>query len=151
MKVCKQCLIEKDDAEFGKHFKNKKKTKFNLRTYCIICDRKRNKIYREKNKEVLEEKRKKRVIGERERIGVAIKYGFAVVEKEETKRRESCRHKALALRKKGLIKISSYCQFCGIESDRLEMHHANYDFPESVIFLCRSCHLKMHWKVLNER
>lgn len=151
MKICKQCLIEKDDDKFGKTFKNKKKTKFNLRSYCIICDRERNKIYRENNKDKLIEKRKKRIINERERVGVTVKNGFAVVEKDETKKRESCRHKAIAMRKKGEIKEISYCQFCGVENIKLEMHHANYNFPDSVIFLCRSCHLKMHWNVLNER
>ena len=151
MKVCKECLVEKKDEEFGKQFRNKKKTKFNLRTYCLICDRKRNKVYREKNKEILIEKRRNRVIHERERVGVTVKNGFVNIDKEEAKKRESCRHKAIELRKKGSIKDPGFCQFCAITGMKLEMHHANYEMPQSVIFLCRPCHLKMHWNVLNER
>lgn len=151
MKQCLRCKEEKPLEEFGKTFRNKKKSKFNLRSYCIVCDRINNKEYREKNANILIEKRKNRIKNLREKTGVAVHHGFAIVDENETKKRESCRHKAINLRKKRIIKDPGYCQFCGIDKIKLEMHHAKYDFPESVIFLCRSCHLKMHWKVLNER
>ncbi len=151
MKECLKCKIEKDETEFGKTFGNKLKTKFNLRSYCKKCDREINKEYCQKNKEILAEKRKKRVKTERERIGVSVKNGFSVVSKEEHKRKESCRHKAIALRKSGKIKVYDFCQICGTTEMSLEMHHANYDKPELVVFLCRPCHLKIHWNVLNER
>lgn len=151
MKICLACKIEKDEKEFNKCFKNKTKTKFYFRSNCKECDRAINKKYCQEHKEILAEKRKLRIKTEREKIGVAVHHGFAVVDKEEVKRRESCRRKAIGLRKKGIIKIFDYCQFCGIRNMNLEMHHADYNFPENVIFLCRPCHLKMHWKVLNNK
>ncbi len=151
MKECLICKIEKDESEFGKTFRNKLKTKFNLRSYCKICDRIKNKEYCEKNKEILSEKRKKRIKNERERIGISVHHGFSVVSEEVHKKKESCRHKAIYLRKLGKIIPTDFCQICGIRDMSLEMHHADYDRPEMVVFLCRPCHLKIHWKVLNER
>lgn len=47
MKKCSTCKIEKLIVEFGKH----KPSKDGLRGQCMICMRKREKLYREKHKE----------------------------------------------------------------------------------------------------
>ena len=151
MRICLRCKDGKEDNEFHKHYRNKKKTRFNFSSYCKTCANILNKEYREKNKERLAEKRKNRIVSEREKIGVSIKNGFAVVDAQEKKKREKCRQKAISLRKKGEIISPGYCQVCGIQKQILDMHHANYEIPESVVFLCRSCHLKIHWNVLNDK
>jgi len=150
MRECIGCKKEKDEQEFHKHYRNKLKTRFSFASYCKPCNRAKNREYCHKNKQVLAEKRKNRIQTERSRIGVSVHHGFAIVKEEEKKRKESCRHKAIELRKKGLIKDPGFCQFCAIEGMKLEMHHAKYDLPSSVVFLCRPCHLKMHWNVLKD-
>lgn len=151
MRQCIGCKEEKDEQEFHKHYKNKARTRFNFSSYCKPCARALNREYYHKNKEVLANKRKERVLSQRAKIGVAVHHGFSIVDEDEKRKRESCRHKAIALRKKGLIKDPGYCQFCAIEGMKLEMHHAKYDLPSSVVFLCRPCHLKMHWNVLKDK
>ena len=34
------------------------------------------------------------------------------------------------------------CEFCGEEKS--EGHHINYDWPLTVIWVCRKCHCKLH-------
>ena len=60
MKVCKVCDIEKNENEFYTYHRN---LKLRLHNSCKICSNQVNKIYREKNHEVLHEKRRKRLQG----------------------------------------------------------------------------------------
>lgn len=49
----------------------------------------------------------------------------------------------LALRQGDLIKPNC-CSKCGNYDSLIEAHHYDYSLPLSVIWLCRSCHLKIH-------
>jgi hypothetical protein len=37
------------------------------------------------------------------------------------------------------------CEICGAEKNRLDKHHDDYAKPGEVRWLCRSCHMKLHW------
>ena len=54
-----------------------------------------------------------------------------------------------AIRNKRVIRSGS-CWHCG-STDRIEGHHVSYDLPLDVVWLCRSCHCKIHrnHKLLN--
>ena len=43
----------------------------------------------------------------------------------------------------GRLEKGSECYFCGT-SDRLHAHHEDYDHPLDVVWLCASCHGKLH-------
>jgi len=45
--------------------------------------------------------------------------------------------------KKGKIKKSEKCEFCG-EKEKLHGHHENYEKPLEVIWLCSRCHVAIH-------
>ena len=51
MKICKKCYLEKDIIEFS----NDKNTKDSKSLYCKKCEKKRKEIYREKNRERINE------------------------------------------------------------------------------------------------
>lgn len=51
MKICKKCYLEKDIIEFS----NDKNTKDSKSLYCKECEKKRKEIYREKNRERINE------------------------------------------------------------------------------------------------
>lgn len=58
-------------------------------------------------------------------------------------------HKAL---RKGILVRPIICEECGLEfplkgKNKLQAHHANYDFPLDVIWLCNKCHKKLHKKL----
>ena len=50
----------------------------------------------------------------------------------------------------GRIKRAEACWHCG-STDKIEGHHVAYDMPLDVVWLCRSCHCKIHrnHKLLN--
>lgn len=45
--------------------------------------------------------------------------------------------------RKGLLERPLKCFMCG-EIGRINAHHSNYDFPYNVIWICSSCHKKVH-------
>lgn len=51
--------------------------------------------------------------------------------------------------KKGIIKKPNNCSLCGKEA-RLEAHHYDYNKPLDVVFLCCSCHRRLHQGTLNK-
>lgn len=48
--------------------------------------------------------------------------------------------------KKGVIKKSTTCSSCG-RICKLHAHHVNYDNPYDIIWLCPSCHGKLHYQL----
>ncbi len=47
---------------------------------------------------------------------------------------------------RGDVVKSSKCSECGRRGGRIEAHHPDYSRPFDVIWLCRSCHAKLHRK-----
>lgn len=45
--------------------------------------------------------------------------------------------------RKGVIVKPNNCCICGVET-KLYAHHPNYNDPFNVIFMCQSCHKKIH-------
>lgn len=45
----------------------------------------------------------------------------------------------------GRLKPPEACEECG-SAVRLDKHHPSYDAPLVVRWLCRSCHLRLHWQ-----
>jgi hypothetical protein len=43
----------------------------------------------------------------------------------------------------GAVVRAEACWHCG-SPDRVEGHHVSYDMPLAVVWLCRSCHCKVH-------
>ncbi len=54
------------------------------------------------------------------------------------------RTKANVAVKRGNLTVSMFCMACGDTEAELEKHHENYNKPLDVIFLCVSCHTKIH-------
>lgn len=44
----------------------------------------------------------------------------------------------------GRLTRSKSCEMCGHEANRIEGHHQDYSKPLSVVWLCASCHRKIH-------
>lgn len=61
--------------------------------------------------------------------------------KDEARKKANARAYAHVYRDRGLIEKKS-CAVCG--SDKSQMHHADYDKPLDVTWLCRPCHLAEH-------
>jgi hypothetical protein len=47
-----------------------------------------------------------------------------------------------AIRDRRVVRAEA-CWHCG-SKDRIEGHHVSYDMPLDVVWLCRSCHCKIH-------
>lgn len=68
----------------------------------------------------------------------------------EVRRREHARNRANKLLRRGIL-IRQPCAHCGNENS--QMHHPDYNKPDEVSWLCRTCHDAFHVlerKVLNE-
>ena len=52
------------------------------------------------------------------------------------------RHIRLKLNR-GEIIVPEYCTNCGMEEE-LDVHHDNYNLPDTMRFLCRDCHVTWH-------
>lgn len=63
----------------------------------------------------------------------------------EVKRIKNAHNQAHSALRRGEIKKQVKCAICG-NTAHLEMHHADYDKPYQVAWLCRKCHSKLHWK-----
>ena len=44
----------------------------------------------------------------------------------------------------GKLVKNSFCEFCGLNTDKVDGHHYDYDKPLDVIWVCKNCHPKLH-------
>ena len=142
MKTCITCKEEKDERDFHKHYRNKKRTKFNYGSYCKPCASIRNKEYIEKNREKLKVKRDLR---RKKRI----EFGFKPLDNSEKKKQQNCRAKTYRLLKSGKVKDVEFCQICGKVYNKIHRHHADYSRADIFVCMCQGCHMKVHWHVIN--
>jgi hypothetical protein len=59
----------------------------------------------------------------------------------EQRRRDAARSYAGVYKRRGRL-APQPCRVCG--SEKVEMHHEDYDKPLDVTWLCRPCHLALH-------
>lgn len=157
MLFCKKCQKYKEKKEFI--------TWQNVTRYiCLECRKKRNqliynktkekfleknKIYRDKNKEILKEKRRKRTNAQPKRKGLDPQKLRLTRKKALKIYKEKFPEKLLAhqiLRtaiRANKIKKPNLCELCK-KNKKLEGHHEDYNKPLVVKWLCRQCHIKLH-------
>lgn len=116
--TCKSCGLGKNHSEFYKH----RFTASGYETSCKICTRARSKRWRAEKPEKVNEQHKLRdpnKIMARRRLNDAIR--------------------------KGRIKKPICCEHCGL-MEKLHGHHEDYSKPLEVIWLCPTCHSKLHFE-----
>jgi DNA-directed RNA polymerase beta' subunit len=146
MKTCKTCLKNKEDLDFHKWYK--KSGRSGLRSHCRECEHIINKKYRVDNKESLLQKRRIRnhslpkkkcldlkKIKQNERI-----YSF--------RRRNPDKVRVWTvvgylIRNKKILK-PEFCESCQIKT-KVEAHHPDYTKPTFIKWLCKKCHVKLHY------
>lgn len=133
-KQCSDCKCFLDISSFYKH----PKTKDGLLNRCkkchlIACKKTRN----QENSLKYEHKRAKT----QKRKDLARKTSKQY--RAEHPDRKDAQQKAERAIKKGLIKKQVVCSVCNKEK-KLQMHHTDYTKPFDVIFVCSSCHNKIH-------
>ena len=62
---------------------------------------------------------------------------------EENRRKQSARNKLNHAVRLGLVTKASQCALCS-STDRLQGHHADYEQPLAVTWLCVPCHNRIH-------
>jgi len=142
MKICKECLIEKELTEFYKHPQGVQWTL----PRCKECIKKWRKSERE-----LEMSRER----DRERYKNNPKRRAYIFEQAKRKRNDpEYKHKRYAqwvinnFFRKNPYKKPSECIVCK-SVDNIEMHHTDYERPNIIIPLCSRCHSKEHsWRWL---
>jgi hypothetical protein len=120
---CKECVREicKDNTKNKWEKLAKANRKYRLTHLEQMTER--NKIYRESNKENIAKKRKIRESIHPEKVQGKNAIAIAV--------------------RSGKIIRPSLCYFCGIDC-KPDAHHPDYNKPLDVLWLCKSCHIKLH-------
>lgn len=153
MKKCTKCGLEKAYDQFVKH----RRYKDGYYSRCKECTYKLEKEWRQSNPEKKNEIRTRYRHNNREKIREQDKQFYAknserLREKQKIDKIENPhKHKAykeyrVAL-SNGKIKQTDYCQICGIKNMPLDGHHADYEKPLEVIWICKSCHMYIHKKI----
>ena len=61
----------------------------------------------------------------------------------EDKKRADARSKLHMRMRRGKISPPSYCELCGL-TRKVQAHHADYDKPYQVVWVCAACHRLIH-------
>jgi hypothetical protein len=132
MKTCSRCREEKSLSEFApcKH------TKDGYFAYCIKCTKEYQWEWRKNNKEKLARLRKNEKYKKYDKEYNA-KWMRANPEKAIARRRVE------SALKSGVLVKPENCEFCKRDA-RLHGHHEDYTKVLEVVWLCPSCHLKLH-------
>ena len=147
MKKCKMCQVEKSEEKFNRWYKKTGNT--GLRSHCKDCDHQINKVFREKKKEELREKRRQRTGAKQREL---------ITDPIRKKRNEDvyrCQRKYPEKRaartflnsyvKMGKIIRPEKCQKC-FKKGKVEGHHEDYSQPLTVTWVCKRCHADIHFK-----
>lgn len=125
-KTCSKCGQEKPLSAFYRYHKNEPKVRAN----CIECQKK----YKASALAIVSAK----------------KYSQSEKGRESQYRRNKKHRVEIIARytlnnaiKLGHVERPNKCSMCGSDKD-VQAHHADYNEPLRVIFLCRKCHTKLH-------
>lgn len=153
MKTCKLCGQTKKYEDFPRHSsyadgyygrckecnnaleRQWRKDNPEKKNACRTAYRERNREkIREMDKEYYEENSDKRKQYQKDH------------KKNNPKIHDAYKHYRKAL-SEGSIERKEYCQICGTKDVALDGHHADYDKPLEVIWVCKSCHTYIHKKI----
>jgi len=147
MKTCKKCGETKDLSQFYKH-KEMRDGHLNI---CISCKKLYAEEYRSKYSDKIKEFDRSRPNYDK-RLLANRTYGRRHI-KEHTKHNSKYRKNnpekvaahllvAKAIRE-GVIVKNDYCELCG-SNYKVSAHHEDYSKPLDIIWLCDTCHKKVH-------
>lgn len=123
-KICSKCKVEKDLQDFYKSALGK----YGRREDCKKCASEHNKKYLKKRKVGMVCKQEKRT--------------------DRADQKHRCRLNAVRMERRGELVNPGICQLCGCTGHRIVKHHYSYDNPASIIWLCDTCHVRIHDKLL---
>lgn len=146
MKKCKKCEIEKDEQDFNKWYKKSGCNGF--RSYCKSCESLINKDYRDKKRDELKEKRRRRTGSTPRQLctdplkKIRNEQMYRSVKKYPEK--TAARQFLSSYIRMGKMIKPSICERC-LEEKKVEGHHEDYTKPLDVKWLCKRCHTDIHW------
>ncbi len=165
--ICTKCKLDKEESRF--EFRKDRQC---FRTVCKDCKNirskqnyqkvankisERRKVLRGNNKEFLNEKARERYWKNRDQLLEKARKRpcYTKINTSNIKKwREFNKHKCAAHQhvvralKNGKLSKPENCQVCGSQS-KLNAHHHDYQLPLSVIWLCITCHRRIHSKHFN--
>lgn len=139
-KKCCKCERDLPLDQFNKNIKSKD----GLRSQCKSCRSESRKIYNQKNKVRIKEHNRKYREANRDRLNERDR----LYKSRNIKRGRAHTFISYQLSTGKMIRPES-CSQCGVKC-KPEGHHKDYDKPAEVIWLCKSCHRRLHlaqeWK-----
>lgn len=133
-KECSKCKKLKHLSEF----RDDKRNKCGKDSWCKKCHRKATQEWRSKNKDHIKRSKKIYYQKHRDKLIQSVRQ-YQQNNPVEYKARD-CLNKAI---KCGKIIRPLYCGLCGKRCTP-DGHHSDYSKPYEVMWLCRSCHNKLH-------
>lgn len=137
MKRCPKCKEIKTIADFTSDSTQHDK----LNVYCRRCSSFKDKKYREKNKELLKEKRRQRYGYKPKRKGLdPLKRNLSIkAYRQRNKDKLNARARLAYAVKIGKIEKPDKCSICESKT-KIEAHHPDYKKPLEIIWVCFQCH-----------
>ena len=136
-KICKRCGLEKDVAGFYSHVKMSD----GLLSFCKTCTKTRILIHRNKNIKRIrayDSYRRRPANMSQKQIERKRKYQMEY-RKRRRKQVNACNH----VQRKLVDQRPNICSNCGTKT-KIVGHHFDYNKPINVVWLCQSCHVKLH-------